>query len=121
VSVPMTTGGEGMHIRVPVARRHTYDDVRSFARVMAETLRRVGMRDVKLDVKMNGQGQQVVAPYSIRPVPAASVATPLRWDEVGEALEPAVFTPSEVLARIEREGDLAERLLRGRQSVAAVV
>jgi bifunctional non-homologous end joining protein LigD len=88
---------------------------------MAETLRRVGMRDVKLDVKMNGQGQQVVAPYSIRPVPAASVATPLRWDEVGEALEPAVFTPSEVLARIEREGDLAERLLRGRQSVAAVV
>jgi bifunctional non-homologous end joining protein LigD len=28
VSVPMTTGGEGMHVRVPVARRHTYNDVR---------------------------------------------------------------------------------------------
>jgi bifunctional non-homologous end joining protein LigD len=120
-SVPMTTGGDGMHVRVPIARRHTYDDARSFARVMAETLRRVGRREVKLDVKMNGHGQQVVAPYSIRPVPAASVATPLRWDEVGEGLDPARFTPIEVIARIEREGDVAERLLEGRQSIAPFV
>jgi bifunctional non-homologous end joining protein LigD len=120
-SVPMTTGGDGMHVRVPIARRHTYADVREFARVMAETLRRVGVRDVKLDVKMNGQGQQVVAPYSLRPVPTAAVATPLAWREVDDGLAPAAFTPAAVLARIEREGDLAEPLLRGRQSLRAVV
>jgi bifunctional non-homologous end joining protein LigD len=120
-SVPMTTGGDGMHVRVPIARRHTYDDARAFARVLAETLRRVGSRRVKLDVKMNGHGQQVVAPYSIRPLPTAAVATPLRWEEVALDLEPAAFTPAAVVARVEEVGDLAEPLLHGRQTLAAAV
>src|SRR5205814_5517587 len=114
-SVPMTTGGEGMHVRVPVARRHTYDEARSFAHVIAGTLARVGIRDVKLDVKMNGHGQQVVAPYSIRPLPTAAVATPLHWHEVDETLDPAAFTPTLVRERITRIGDAGAALLRGRQ------
>ncbi|HEY0414768.1 MAG TPA: hypothetical protein VGC78_00155 [Gaiellaceae bacterium] len=120
-SVPMTTGGDGMHVRVPIARRHTYEDARAFARVMAETLRRVGARRVAVDVKMNGHGQQIVAPYSIRPVPAAAVATPLLWDEVRESLDPAALTPPVVRARVHELGDVAEPLLHGRQSIAAVV
>jgi bifunctional non-homologous end joining protein LigD len=120
-SVPMTTGGDGMHVRVPIARRYTYEQVRAFARVMAETLRRLGARTVKLDVKMNGHGQQIVAPYSIRPVPAAAVATPLRWDEVGDGLLPESFTPAVVRERVARLGDLAEPLLHGRQTLASVV
>jgi bifunctional non-homologous end joining protein LigD len=118
---PMTTGGDGMHVRVPIARRFTYDDVRDVARVIEGTLRRVGVRGVTLDVKMNGHGQQIVAPYSIRPVPAASVATPLAWDEVDDALDPAAFTPTVVLDRVARHGDLYAPVLRGRQSLAAVV
>jgi bifunctional non-homologous end joining protein LigD len=118
---PMTTGGDGMHVRVPIARRHTYDDARNFARVIAGTLGRVvGIDDVRLDVKMNGHGQQVVAPYSIRPVPTAAVATPLDWDEVDEGLDPAQFTPFVVLDRIDRHGDLLAPVLRRRQSLAAV-
>jgi bifunctional non-homologous end joining protein LigD len=120
-SVSMTTGGDGMHVRVPVTRRYSYDDARTFARTMADTLRRVGARRVKLDVKMNGHGQQVVAPYSIRPLPTAAVATPLAWDEVGPGLRPEAFTPSAVAARVRAHGDLAARLLRGRQSLAPVV
>jgi DNA primase len=88
---------------------------------MADTLRRVGVRDVTLDVKMNGHGQQVVAPYSIRPVPTAAVATPLAWNEVADGLDPAAFPPAVVLERIDREGDLAASLLHGRQTLAAVV
>jgi bifunctional non-homologous end joining protein LigD len=120
-SVPMTTGGEGMHVRVPIARRHTYDDVRAFARLMADTLRRVGARDVKLDVKMNGHGQQVVAPYSIRPLPTAAVATPLRWDEVADGLDPAAFTPAVVAARVRAAGDVAAPLLHGGQTLSRFV
>jgi len=120
-AVPMTTGGDGMHVRVPIARRHSYEDVREFAKVMAETLRRMGVRRVDVDVKMNGHGQQIVAPYSIRPVPTAAVATPLRWDEVGDRLDPAVFTPDVVRARVAELGDLAAPLLHGRQTLAAVV
>jgi bifunctional non-homologous end joining protein LigD len=120
-SVPMTTGGDGMHVRVPIARRHGYDDVRDFARTMAATLRRAGARGVNLDVKMNGHGQQIVAPYSIRPLPTAAVATPLRWDEVTPKLDPAAFTPPVVLDRVAEHGDLADALLHGRQSLASVV
>jgi bifunctional non-homologous end joining protein LigD len=120
-SVPMTTGGDGMHVRVPIARRHTYDDVREFARVIGGTLARVGVRDVKLDVKMNGHGQQIVAPYSIRPLPTAAVATPLAWHEVVAGLDPADYTPAVVEARVEQYGDFAAPLLRGRASLHAVM
>ena len=118
---PMTTGGDGIHVRVPIARRYSYEDVRDFARVIAETLARVGAVGVKLDVKMNGHGQQIVAPYSIRPVPTAAVATPLDWGEVDDDLDPAAFTPPLVLTRVAERGDLARPLLRARQSLAAAV
>jgi hypothetical protein len=51
------------------------------------------------NAKMNGQGQQLVAPYSVRPLPGAPVATPLRWEEV------------------DGDDDLAAPLQRGRQQL----
>jgi bifunctional non-homologous end joining protein LigD len=119
-SVPMTTGGDGMHVRVPIRRSYAYEEVRVFARTIGDTLHRVGARDVRIDVKMNGHGQQLVSPYSIRPVPAAAVATPLSWDEVG-SVDPAALTPVRVLERVEAVGDLAQRLLHARQALASVV
>jgi bifunctional non-homologous end joining protein LigD len=120
-AVPMTTGGDGMHVRVPIVRRHLYPDARAFARAMAETLRRVGVRHVTLDVKMNGHGQQVVAPYSIRPVATAAVATPLQWSEVCDTLDPVAFTPRVVRARVRSAGDVAASLLHPRQSLAGII
>ena len=71
---------------------------------------------VYVDVKMNGHGQQVVAPYSVRPLPGAPVATPLRWTEVQpDELDPAAFTMEAVRGRIDRDGDLAAPLLSGSQ------
>jgi hypothetical protein len=126
-SHPMTTGGDGMHVRVPIARRHGYDEAREFADVVAGALVRTSgglvtversparRRGVFVDTKMNGHGQQIVAPYSLRPRPQAAVATPLRWDEVDEALDPARLGMAAVLERVEREGDVAGPLLGGRQ------
>jgi bifunctional non-homologous end joining protein LigD len=119
-SVPMTTGGDGMHVRVPIRRSYAYEEVREFARTIGDTLHRVGARDVRIDVKMNGHGQQLVSPYSIRPVPAAAVATPLSWDEVA-SVDPAALTPVRVLERVEAVGDLAQRLLHAGQALASVV
>lgn len=96
-------------------------EVRAFARVMAETLRRVGVRGVKLDVKMNGHGQQIVAPYSVRPVRTAGVATPLRWDEVRAGIAPDDYTPHVVRARVAEHGDLAGPLLVLHQSISAAL
>ena len=127
VSYPMTTGGEGMHVRVPIERRHTHADARWFAEVIAGALRdtskglitlerdRERRRGVFLDTKVNGHGQQIVAPYSVRPLPHAPVAAPLRWDEVGDELDPRHFTMDVVLERARREGDLYAPVLGGRQ------
>src|SRR4051812_3850877 len=71
-SYVMTTGGDGLHVRVPVARRHTYEQVRTFCRVVAAALVAAGdglvttaprpedRNGVFIDAKMNGHGQQVV-------------------------------------------------------------
>jgi len=110
-SVVHTTGGDGLHVRIPLARVHSFPQTRTFVYAVAGIVRTEG---VSIDAKMNGHGQQVVSVYSARP-PDLHVATPLHWEELDERLEPRDFTPDVVLARIERHGDLAAPLLRGRQ------
>jgi bifunctional non-homologous end joining protein LigD len=117
-SVVRTTGGEGIHVLVPIARRHTHEEARRFARIVAEALRRTRPElfgRVAVDVKMNGHGQQVVSAYSVRPHPGAPVATPLAWDELTEELDPRSFTMRAVRERVASLGDLADPLLHGRQ------
>ena len=123
-----TTGGDGLHVVVPLARRHSHAEARAFADVVGGALvrasgglvtleRRKEQRPVGVfvDTKMNGHGQQIAAVYSVRPHHGAPVATPLRWDELTEELDPARFTMDVVAERVARLGDLAEPLLRGGQ------
>jgi bifunctional non-homologous end joining protein LigD len=107
-----TSGADGLHVLVPIARRHTHEEARRFANVVAGALR---LTRAKIDTKMIGHGQQVVAGYSVRPLPGAPVATPLRWDEVTRTLEPGGHNLLTVPRRVEQLGDLHEPLLHGRQ------
>jgi bifunctional non-homologous end joining protein LigD len=132
-AVVMTTGGEGLHVRVPLERRHTHAEAREFCDVVAGALVRTSRglvtterslarrHGVFVDTKMNGQGQQVVAPYSVRPRPDAPVATPLTWDELKDSLAPREFTMDVVLARVACEGDLHALLLSKRQRLAGAL
>jgi bifunctional non-homologous end joining protein LigD len=126
-AVVRTTGGEGLHVHVPIERRYSYPEVRRFAGVVAAALVRASdglvtnervparRRGVFIDVKMNGHGQQIASMYSVRPLPNGPVSTPLRWEELDGALDPGQFTMGVVLDRVEHLGDLAEPLLRSRQ------
>lgn len=126
-SVPKTTGGDGLHVHVPIARRQSYEEVRRFADVVAGALARSSgwlvtterslarRHGVFVDTKMNGHGQQIVAVYSVRPRDGAPVATPLRWDEVAEDLDPRAFTMDAVRDRIGRDGDVFAPVLAGGQ------
>jgi bifunctional non-homologous end joining protein LigD len=76
------------------------------------------LRRATIDTKMIGHGQQVVAGYSVRPLPHAPVATPLRWDELTPRLDPRDFNLRTVPSRVAEAGDLHAPLLRGRQSLA---
>jgi bifunctional non-homologous end joining protein LigD len=110
-----TSGGEGMHVLVPIARRSTHAEARAFANVVAGALQ---LRRATIDTKMIGHGQQVVAGYSVRPLPGAPVATPLAWDELHPRLDPRAFNLRTVPQRVAELGDLHADVLRLRQSLA---
>jgi bifunctional non-homologous end joining protein LigD len=128
-----TSGADGIHVLVPIARRHTYADTREFSAIIAGALARThrGLvttewtkakrRGVLIDSNQNGEGKTIASVYSVRPKEGAPVSTPLRWDEVNEDLDPAAFTMEAVLGRVEEHGDLFEGVLRTKQSLSAAL
>ena len=85
---------------MPLDRRSTYDDTRSFAEHVAGAIARAHpklattewskarRRGVLIDANQNGEGKTIASVYSVRPHPGAPVSTPLTWDEVNDKLEP---------------------------------
>jgi bifunctional non-homologous end joining protein LigD len=132
-SVPKTSGSRGIHVLVPITRRHDFAEVREFAGIVAGALARAhpGLvttewtkakrKGVLVDANQNGPGKTTASVYSVRPRAGAPVSTPLRWDEVKEGLDPASFTMDVVLERVARDGDLFARVLEGGQSLGAAL
>jgi bifunctional non-homologous end joining protein LigD len=118
-----TSGGDGLHVQVPVLRRYTYAETREFATLVADALARARpelvtterdlrrRRGVFIDTKMNGEGMTIASAYSVRPLPGPPVATPLAWAELDGDLDPAAFTMAAVLERVAEHGDLHAPLL----------
>ena len=113
-----TTGGNGLHVHVPLNARQGFDTVRQFARQAAELLaarnpdlvtteQRKDKRGPRIyaDIMRNAYAQLAVVPYSVRARSGAPVATPLSWDELDdEGLRPGQFTLRTVPARIREAG-----------------
>jgi bifunctional non-homologous end joining protein LigD len=128
-SFPKTSGSRGIHVLVPIARRHSFAQAREFAAIVAGALERAhpGLvttawakakrRGVLVDANQNGPGKTNASVYSVRPRAGAPVSTPLRWEEVAAGLDPAAFTMDAVLDRVAREGDLFAGVLSGGQSL----
>jgi bifunctional non-homologous end joining protein LigD len=129
-SFPKTSGSRGVHVLVPIARRHSVAEAREFAGIVAGALARAhpGLvttqwvkekrRGVLVDANQNGPGKTNAVVYSVRPRAGAPVSTPLRWDEVVPGLDPSAFTMDVVLDRVARHGDLFAAVLGGKQSLA---
>ena len=134
-SFPKTTGGDGMHIFVPLVPRYTYEQVRSLAEVLARmvaherpdlftTPRAVAKREkgkVYFDWMQIGEGKTISAPYAVRAYAGAPVATPLAWREVTPKLTPEQFHLGNALARFDRVGDLFEGVLKRPQRMEDAV
>jgi bifunctional non-homologous end joining protein LigD len=127
VSFPKTSSADGMHVLVPIERRHTYDEARRFSEIVAGAIARsypklattqwskAKRRGVLIDANQNGEGKTIASAYSVRPRPGAPVSTPLRWEEVKPGLDGREFTMDVVQQRIERHGDLFEGVLKTKQ------
>lgn len=132
-SFPKTSGSRGIHVLVPIARRHSFAAAREFASIVAGALARAHpdlvttewakekRRGVLVDANQNGPGKTNASVYSVRPRAGAPVSTPLRWDEVVPELDPTTFTMDAVLDRVARDGDLFAGVLGGKQSLAAAL
>lgn len=115
----MTSGSRGYHVTVSLQRRADFDDVREFARGVAElaaarepqiftTEQRKAKREGKIliDIQRNAYAHTSVAPYAVRARPNAPVATPLQWEEMEDpATKPDRWTLRSVPERLDRDGD----------------
>ena len=133
-AVPKTSGGKGLQLYVPVNRPDaTYEQTRGFAHSLARTLEQlhpdrvvttqakaVRAGKVLIDWYQNHLTKTTVCAYSLRGRDRPTVSTPLDWREVeagaddGDLLR---FEFEEVVARVERRGDLFAPVARTSQAL----
>lgn len=67
---------------------------------------------VSLDYTLNEEGQSIIAPYSMVIGETVTVATPLSWEEVNDALRPENFTVHSIFRRLKQVGDPFKNLYK---------
>lgn len=113
-----TSGGKGLHVVSPLEPNAGWNDVKSFAKGIAEAMaadspgryvatitksKRKGK--TLIDYLRNGRGATAVAPYSTRARPGAAVSMPLDWSELSPAIGPDYFTVTNAVSRIGNTAD----------------
>ncbi len=114
---PKTSGASGLHVLLPLGRQLTHDQAKTLGELLARILvarlpedatitRSVRRREGKVyvDYLQNGHGKLLVAPFSARAEPAASVSMPLRWREVNGRLRNDRFTIANAHKRMNAIG-----------------
>ena len=124
-----TSGADGIHVLVPIARRYGFDDTYDFAEQLSRRLEaehpgelttewlKKKRQGVLVDHRQNGWGKTIASVYSVRPKPGAPVSTPLDWDELTGDVRPRDFSMAVALERLRTRGDLFEPVLRGGQAL----
>ncbi|WP_443938763.1 DNA ligase D [Pedobacter sp. MW01-1-1] len=113
-----TSGSKGIHIVIPLGK-YDYEITKNFVHYVAglvyehhpdiTSLERSPSKrkhKIYLDYLQNRKGQTIVAPYSLRPKPGATVSAPLQWEEVNEDLKIDNFTIFNMKERLEKLGDI---------------
>lgn len=126
-----TSGGKGLHVVVPLDRRHSWDEVLEVSRALAQKLAdetperyTADMRKEKrqgrvlVDYLRNSRGSTWVAPFSTRARPGAPVSTPVAWDELEGDLRSDTYTVANLRRRLASlEADPWKRIDDVRQSL----
>ena len=130
-SYPKTTGSRGIHIYIPIVCGPLQKQVWTFAKKTAQQLAkkypdlitaeyRIANRPagrVLVDYNQNAWGRTLASVYSVRPMPQATVSTPLLWEEVEQGVRTEDFRIDNVPARVAEKGDLYRGVLLNRGRV----
>ena len=136
-SFAKTTGSRGIHVYVPIVRGPLQKEVWGFAKAFAQAIAaknpklitaeyRIAKRPTKhilVDYNQNAWNRTLASVYSVRPKPAATVSTPVTWQEVEDGIRIEDFTIRNVVSRLNKLGDLWKPLLseRGRVDLRTVL
>lgn len=108
-----TTGGKGLHLVVPIERRHNWDEAKAFCKAVATAIVAVAPHQytsnmskaartnkIFLDYLRNGRGATAVVPFSPRARPGAPISMPVDWDELSPSMHSDFFTIRTAAARL---------------------
>jgi len=108
-----TTGGKGLHLVMPIERRHDWDEVKSFCHDLADAIvaaasdrytanmsKAARSGKIFVDYLRNGRGATAIVPYSTRAREGTPVSTPLRWDELSPDIRSDHFHIGNLRARL---------------------
>lgn len=113
-SVPMLTGGKGIHVCVCLRRTISWESLRTFSKMVATLLverhpdqfvataskaRRKGK--IFIDWLRNQRGSTAISPYAVRARPGAPVATPVTWQELEHITSASAFYVSSMAERLQ--------------------
>jgi bifunctional non-homologous end joining protein LigD len=118
ISFVRTTGGKGLHVVVPLRPAVAWATAKQFAQAFATSLANASPREfvavanksrrdgkIFVDYLRNTRGATSVASYSLRARPAAGVAMPLSWQELGKVKRGDAFTLKNALKHLRRRGE----------------
>ncbi|WP_411279543.1 DNA ligase D [Gemmatimonas sp.] len=120
-----TSGASGLHVYMPLPAETSYESSLLLAKVIAtrvaqqhakqatvtRTVKARARGTVYVDVLQNVQGKSVASVFSLRAQPAASVSTPLTWQELTNELDPRDFTIDNILPQASARATLWARAL----------
>ncbi|MEA9832986.1 non-homologous end-joining DNA ligase [Xanthomonas campestris pv. raphani] len=110
------SGGKGLHVVVPIVPQASWDQARDFCEAFAQALatqaperyvatmskaKRHGV--IFIDWLRNGRGNTSVCSWSLRVREHATVAVPLRWEELGKLSGPDAFPLDKAVQRAKRQ------------------
>jgi bifunctional non-homologous end joining protein LigD len=125
-SFPKTSGSKGLQIYIPLNTKTSYEETKPFAHALARLLEQehpdlvvsdmkkaIRTNKVFVDWSQNDQHKTTISVYALRARERPTVSTPVTWEEVEQVLKKKdagllVFEAKDVLARVEKMGDLFE-------------
>ena len=135
VSFLKTSGATGIHLYIPVEPVYTYEQLRTFAEIVARTVstkhanlvtneRSVAKRPagrVLIDVQQNAHGRPLAAPYAVRAFQKAPVSAPILPRELRPSLSPETLNIKTIFARLKEKGDLWADFWKQRQRLEEAI
>jgi bifunctional non-homologous end joining protein LigD len=134
-SFAKTSGSKGLQVYVPLNTAVIYDQTKDLSRALAQHLeaehvglvtsnmsKAVRKGKVFVDWSQNDEHKTTICVYSLRAREEPTVSTPVTWDEVENCLkkkkaELLKFRSDQVLARVEKLGDLFELVEKLKQKL----